>query len=466
MENIQLKREASNNFQHASKYNAYLLSLFVEEKIIAVENTQEYVLLIKSILNFRIDKSLIRETDMETERAIKERYHFMVFWCKLIADKPNLSYSQKNRLFNAVMDKKYNKNNSRKFHSFISAISERMNMDYIFRYSLAELEFVFKIYELNQAIFEYPILKTNINRTDNILECFFKDYIISGLFLENFFSLNQTEEEWFLHLIKGEGMHTAKNLPLPLTKKAAHIFRGFSRYIGTNNGNIEGRYGLSIEKGFIHASFLSLGVSEEFSYAAIRRIFNTNESGFWVTTLSNFYKKGLFSEDLPLVIDYINDQTLNLNRMVNWKRKTLDNLIDEAVEWHSGTLNEYQLLQAVNVVFEKSSISNYSIEIPGINKDNQIYSIKQLSSSNELYAEGQLLSHCVYSYRNFCASNSCQIFSMSITDQANKSKPLLTIEVRETGIYQVRGEYNRDPHDNELEIIKMWAKKEGLLIAS
>jgi len=106
MENIQLKREASNNFQHASKYNAYLLSLFVEEKIIAVENTQEYVLLIKSILNFRIDKSLIRETDMETERAIKERYHFMVFWCKLIADKPNLSYSQKNRLFNAVMDKK------------------------------------------------------------------------------------------------------------------------------------------------------------------------------------------------------------------------------------------------------------------------------------------------------------------------------------------------------------------------
>ena len=445
-----------------SKYNAYLLSLFMGEKIITKENTQEYILLIKSILNIRIDKSLLLKTDLENEHLLKSRYNFMIFWCKLIIEKQISSYSKKNNLLTAVLLRNYPKNINPNFYNFIEALTQRMHISYIFRYSLSELEFVFKLYELNPTIFEYPIKKGNINRTDDIIKCFFQYYIIPEMFLDKFFSLDPFEQEWLFHIIQGEGMHTAKNLPLPLTKKAAHIFRGFSGYEGKNE-RINGRFGLSIEKGFILASFLSLGVSKEFSYGALRSIRNIEHSRFWVITLSNFYKKGLVEADLPLVIDYINDQVFNLKNNSNWKHKTINNLLQDSEQWHINTHLHLRPKEEENIVFTKSSISNYSIDCDPLSSSIEGYSIKQIITSTELYDEGRKLHHCAYSYSSDCESNSCQIFSMLIIDHKNEARPILTIELRENQIYQVRGKYNREPIDSELEIIHKWAHKEGLL---
>lgn len=264
------------------------------------------------------------------------------------------------------------------------------------------------------------------------------------------------EEDWFFHLLKGKGMHTTKNLPLPLTKKAAHIFRQF----GVEEN-------ISIKKGFVLASFISLGVSKEFGYDATKSIRNMEHSQFWVATLSNFYKKGLVSSDLPLVVDYINNQVFNLKKNINWKHKTVNNLLKDAEQWHADLFHQEQLIKekkilARNLHFKKSSISNFSIESIAFNESIEKYTIKQIKSSNELYAEGRQLSHCVYSYRNLCKSNSVQIFSLSIIGENNMSKPQITLELRDKDICQARGAYNRYPYDNELEIIKLWAEKEGL----
>jgi hypothetical protein len=47
----------------------------------------------------------------------------------------------------------------------------------------------------------------------------------------------------------------------------------------------------------------------------------------------------------------------------------------------------------------------------------------------------------------------------------NNEVKLLTIEVRQKSIYQIRGSYNRDYNQNEFEIIKLWAAAENLRIA-
>jgi hypothetical protein len=444
------------------KSRRYLLSLFIDENIIKKGNTQEYILLIKLILEFSIDISLLLGTDLETESLLKSRYHFMVFWCKQVVKKSNLSYSEKNRLLACIMNKKYTENSNPKFYKFINAITERMNINYIFRYSLIQLNTIFKLYEINPTLFEYPIQMERINKTDNIIECFFKEYKIPEMFLQNFFGLNDSEEEWLLHLIKGERMHTANNLPLPLTKKAAHIFRNFSKSEVTNFQKYSLGRGVSIEQGFVLASFLSFGVSKEFSYDAIKSIRNLKHSQFWIATLSRFYKKGLESEDLPLVMDYINDQVFNLKNNINWKHKKVNNLLRDSEQWHNDTDLLHHPKEEENIVFPKSSISNYSIEYTSLNNSIESYSIEQIKSSNELYDEGRQLRHCVYSYSSYCESNSCQIFSLSIIDQKNKSRPLLTIEVTGSNICQVRGKHNREPIDYELEIINKWAINKGL----
>ena len=161
-------------------------------------------------------------------------------------------------------------------------------------------------------------------------------------------------------------------------------------------------------------------------------------------------------------MDYINDQVFNLKNNINWKHKTVNNLLRDSEQWHNDTYHLRQLKEE-NIVFPKSSISNYSIKYTSLNNSIESYSIEQIISSNELYNEGRQLHHCVYSYSSYCESNSCQIFSLSIIDQKNKSRPLLTIEVKENDIYQVRGKYNREPIDYELEIINKWANKEGLV---
>ena len=66
--------------------------------------------------------------------------------------------------------------------------------------------------------------------------------------------------------------------------------------------------------------------------------------------------------------------------------------------------------------------------------------IKQLKNSMDLYIEGGKLNHCVSSYSSNCRSGYCEIFSLRKIDFKNKETPLVTIEVRERKIFQVKAD--------------------------
>ncbi len=84
------------------------------------------------------------------------------------------------------------------------------------------------------------------------------------------------------------------------------------------------------------------------------------------------------------------------------------------------------------------------------------YVIFPAVSVESLIDESSQMSNCV---RNYCldvSNNECQIYFMRYKD--NLSKSLITIEVRDGKIVQVRAKFNELPSEDEMKILKKWGR--------
>lgn len=95
-----------------------------------------------------------------------------------------------------------------------------------------------------------------------------------------------------------------------------------------------------------------------------------------------------------------------------------------------------------------------------------VWSIEELTSSEELRLEGIYQQHCVYSYVSRCVEGSTTIWSMQFEECADRGKQrILTIEVdpETRRIRQAKGRRNVAPDEPSLSILHYWATREGLL---
>jgi len=91
------------------------------------------------------------------------------------------------------------------------------------------------------------------------------------------------------------------------------------------------------------------------------------------------------------------------------------------------------------------------------------YKIISPSEMEDLVREGNELSHCIASYIDRVIDNKCKIYFLrNVEDIAT---PLISIEVANENIRQVRGSYNRKATQEEKEFIKEWAEKKELVEA-
>ena len=91
------------------------------------------------------------------------------------------------------------------------------------------------------------------------------------------------------------------------------------------------------------------------------------------------------------------------------------------------------------------------------------YLFKELSSSNELSKEGRDMKHCVGSYASSCFNGSTRIVSLSLHKDDNIIEKLLTIEIYQNRIIQVKGKCNRSPNQIEIMNINEYAAKNNLI---
>jgi hypothetical protein len=96
------------------------------------------------------------------------------------------------------------------------------------------------------------------------------------------------------------------------------------------------------------------------------------------------------------------------------------------------------------------------------------FSIAQITTRSELAREGDVMHHCVYSYRHDIHAGKTIICSLrnGTVDKWEKSKPSVTIEIKDKTVVQARQACNQYCSPSQEKAIKKWAIENMLEIGS
>lgn len=88
------------------------------------------------------------------------------------------------------------------------------------------------------------------------------------------------------------------------------------------------------------------------------------------------------------------------------------------------------------------------------------FKLIQLTTHEQLVKEGLRMDHCVATYLDNCQDGDCSIWSLRKVN-GDEEKPLATIELENSKmtLEQVRAFKNRRPKEEEIELIREWAKE-------
>jgi len=169
---------------------------------------------------------------------------------------------------------------------------------------------------------------------------------------------------------------------------------------------------------------------------------------------------------LTQLLDYANMQ--NLMTLNNYKKypKNLLSSHEIAVFNYNKFKTAYDD-QLFAKIYEKYEYLKYSPEEKKKKKEeDDILTIQEEfeiilpKNTDEIKLEGATLNHCVGSYINRILEQRSVIIFLRNKEKINS--PLVTIEVIDDKLTQIRGHSNRDPNENEIEFIKKYMKEKNL----
>ena len=88
------------------------------------------------------------------------------------------------------------------------------------------------------------------------------------------------------------------------------------------------------------------------------------------------------------------------------------------------------------------------------------YIVVAPKETKDLQEEGSRLNHCVASYIKRVIDGQCLIYFLRKQD--NQEESLITLEVKDNAIVQVKGSHNRRPSDEERKALEQFAKDRKL----
>lgn len=280
---------------------------------------------------------------------------------------------------------------------------------------------------------------------------------------------NSQHIEWFLHIGEGNNIRTAK-LPFPITKLQAHHF-------------LEAPEDWEIDKAMFYGIVRAAGGSPRLAEAVRKTHLAATGTGskgrqeFVLSVINFFIKNPMFDlNQVGPAVDYIWNQKYTPQHVIverGQPQQTLpppqpnfsmagrspNALLAQIERWHRQLGKE---TKGGNLQWNRCPIKEFQL-IEGAGPKSKTWRIIELLSSKELTDEGRAMHHCVASYAQSCARGSITIWSLRMNDHTGNWR-LLTIEVSNKAVGQVRGPYNRMSTQQEHSIISRWAQKEGLKV--
>ena len=253
---------------------------------------------------------------------------------------------------------------------------------------------------------------------------------------------------WVKKLAEGQNIRRIQGWTVPLTKRMAHWFA-------------------NAPKECVFSSALGYGVvmglnGNEYLY----RIFNDffipwNKDRRFLKTMIDFFMKPGHqmqkNEERELLgyLQHLWDEHGKLS-MKDW---TMDTLRRRAAQWYDETNRMWYGDPGMDI---NQSWTGADYEPFELEEEEVKYYIIQLTSMQELYAEGRVMRHCVGGYGWKCLQEGTSIWSLRKKSKET-SKSLVTIEVSKNHhIVQAKRKFNGQPDKFEWNLIRKWAELANL----
>jgi hypothetical protein len=157
------------------------------------------------------------------------------------------------------------------------------------------------------------------------------------------------------------------------------------------------------------------------------------------------------------LIDYIEDARRR-DRRFRMKDRTVRSILRAMNAWHGALA---RITGFGDMVFKTSGFKGQTWEQKGKGYHGQssLWTIREITTAEELAAEGRAMRHCVASFAGMIERGITSIWSLR-QDGGRR----LTVEVIPSAraIVQARGKCNRLPTNAEKSILKNWAAQNGL----
>jgi len=270
---------------------------------------------------------------------------------------------------------------------------------------------------------------------------------------------------WFIDVGQGKNIRKCSDLPIVLTKKMAHTF------MGTPNK-------FNVFEAFRRAQILSLGGDKRTVLGVLGTRIGARfmEEDFWITVVRFFINNPMLDvNQYDPIVDYIRSRKFIPQPEIiegeilynvpqpgfSMHGRDPQSLIDKMDSWHKRLAKTSKYRSSEK--WEHATINDFSIT-EGTKQNQRIWTIRQLLSEVELFAEGTEMRHCVGSYSGSCRLLKTSVWSLRLSNKNGINQNVLTIAVDSYSkmISQMRGFGNRTPTPKEKEIIMVWARKEDL----
>jgi hypothetical protein len=274
----------------------------------------------------------------------------------------------------------------------------------------------------------------------------------------------EAKRRWFV--AHGDGVRfRSLDLPMRMTRTMEHVFLKSDDHVG-------------IEQAMRRAELIALGAERPLVDAVLATRVGADlaNSDFWRTAwiflIANTQEIGL-AQVGPIIdfLDSLRHQRVALEDRVildppqpafSLKGRTARSLLRLMEEWHRGLG-----FVTGGISWQRSRLRPLVLEVPRQDPEPDapplFWELTELTTSEQLRAEGAALKHCVASYSYKCQRGISRIWSLR-SRRGPSVRPIVTIEVdlARRAIIQARGFRNNWPAGRALDVIQRWAAQEGL----
>ena len=264
--------------------------------------------------------------------------------------------------------------------------------------------------------------------------------------------LELKHKPWISHILRGASIRTFPGLPFPVSKAMAGVF---GAYIPTRMEDLDTLLAT--------VALVVKGIDADRAKEYYFRLNRLGDWGLFFEVVPILDKKGIGPREFREVWDYLlslsDSDRSNLN-LAKIKSEVLRRKINL---WHLELGSDKFQFNTKPLPSAKIRSKTY------IHNSTERLRFQQLRSEKDVFREGLIQEHCVFSYIHDLRKSRSYLFSMSTdADSINSEKPLfhpvLTIEIVANSIVQVRGKNNRNPTQEEWVWIDKWRVDRNLTI--